>query len=195
MMLSSSYSFAAGTGAGGGGGGGGSASFAPIVLAGVKFYSGDSGKSLSGAMEYIVSFRAEKRKGIIRPTMAVDLGYSLGSASINADTPSFQMMSAGFLGGIHIFPSATGRLQPYLGGSGVLAWNYLRLPSPPSGIEPNTQGLALGYELCAGVDLRFGRIEGSALRIHGSLLTVTANLAGITNFQLTGFRLAVGMTY
>ncbi|KKW26538.1 MAG: Thermophilic metalloprotease (M29) superfamily, partial [Candidatus Kaiserbacteria bacterium GW2011_GWB1_52_6] len=66
---------------------------------------------------------------------------------------------------------------------------------PPTGVEPNTQGLSLGYQVSAGVDLRFGSVEGTALRIHGSLWSVTSTLAGVSSFQLAGFRLALGMSY
>ncbi|OFZ22230.1 MAG: hypothetical protein A2X94_01875 [Bdellovibrionales bacterium GWB1_55_8] len=175
--------------------GGGGGLYAPIVELGANMHTGDSGKSISGAMTYVVTFRAEKRKGMFRPSIAADLGYTSGTASIGAELPGFTMMGAGFLGGIHVFPFTTGRFQPFFGGSGVLAWNFLKLPTPPAGTEPNTQGLSLGYQASAGVDLRFGNLEGQAIRIHGSLWSVSSSLAGVSGFQLAGFRLTLGVSY
>jgi len=169
--------------------------YAPIMEAGINFHSGETGKSITGSYEYFMTFRAESRKGIWRPTVAADLVYSRGNASIGAELPSFTMMGAGFLGGVHLFPFPTGQLQPFFGGSGVLAWNFLKLATPPTGIEPQTQGLSLGYEISAGVDLRFGRAEGRALRIHGGLWNVSSSVAGVSGFQLTGFRISLGVTY
>lgn len=169
--------------------------YAPILELGANFHTGDSGKSITGANTYQVTFRAEQRKGMLRPSVAADLGYTSGTASIGADLPAFTMMGAGFLGGVHLFPFTSGRFQPFFGGSGVLAWNFLKLPAPPAGIEPNTQGMSLGYQISAGVDLRFGNIEGRAVRVHGSLWSVNSKLAGISGFQLAGFRLSLGITY
>ncbi|HAR41454.1 MAG TPA: hypothetical protein DCS07_02290 [Bdellovibrionales bacterium] len=163
--------------------------------AGVNFHAGNTGKSITGSNEYFMTFRAESRKGIWRPSIAADLGYAMGQASIGTETPTFTMMGAGFLGGVHLFPFSTGQFQPFFGGSGVLAWNFLKLTAPPTGVEPQTQGLSLGYEISAGVDLRFGRAEGSALRIHGGLWNVSSSVAGVSGFLLTGFRLSLGVTY
>ena len=176
-------------------GAGGGGEYAPILETGVNFHSGDTGKSISGSNEYVVTFRAEKRKGMWRPTIAADLGYASGTASVGAESPSFTMMGAGFLGGVHLFPFTTGRFQPFVGGSGILAWNFMKLATPPTGVEPNTQGLSLGYEISAGVDLRLGNVEGNALRIHGGLWSATSSLAGVSGFQLTGFRLSLGVAY
>lgn len=169
--------------------------YAPILQTGINFHTGDTGKSLTGATGYVVTFRAEKRKGIFRPSMAADLNYASGNASIGSDTPTCTLMGLGFLGGVHIFPFTTGRFQPFFGGSGVFSWAFMKLPSPPTGVEPNTQGLAFGYEISAGVDLRLGNVEGNAVRIHGGLWNVTSSLGGVSGFQLTGFRFLLGIAY
>ncbi len=169
--------------------------YAPIIEVGANFHTGDTGKSITGASEYVVSFRAEKRKGRFRPTVAADLGYARGNASIGTHSPAFTMLGAGFLGGVHVFPFTSGRFQPFFGGSGILGWNFLKLPAPPTGVEPNTQAISLGYEISAGVDLRFGNIEGNAIRIHGGMWSASSSLAAVSGFQLTGFRLTFGLSY
>ena len=169
--------------------------YAPVLDLGINFYTGTTGKSLTGSTGYFFNFRAEDSKGFFRPHAAMELSYSGGQASIGSDTPSSTMFGAGFLAGVHLFAFSTGRFQPFVGGNGVFAWNYLKMTSPPSGIEPNTEGLSFGYEASAGVDMRFGSSEGNALRIKSGYWAVTSKLAGMSGFQLSGFRITIGIVY
>lgn len=186
LTLSSTLTFA---------GGGNSGEYAPIIEVGTNFYTGNTGTSITGALGYQATFRAERRKGNFRTTMAADFSYAMGSTTVSESTSDFSLMGVGFLGGIHFFPFLTGRFQPFLGGSGVCSWNFLKLAAPPTNIEPNTQGMAYGYELAAGVDLRFGSSEGNAIRLKGTIWNISSTLAGVSGFQLTGFRLMIGIVY
>lgn len=187
-MLISLLPFSAQAGTGGG-------EYAPMLSAGVNFYSGDTGKSLTGALGYLLSLKAEKRKNFLRPFAAAEFEYSSGTASVGAASPSFTLMGGGFRGGVDMFVFTTGRFQVFLGGAGVLSWHMLKMPSPPAGTEPNTQGISYGYEAGAGVEMRLGSAEGNAIRIETTYSSISSNLAEISGFQLTGFKFLIGIVY
>jgi len=169
--------------------------YVPILEVGANWHTGAAGKNIAGTTEYAATFRAEKRGGMFRSSFALDLGYAKGTASVGTDTPSAMVIGVGFLPGFFLFPFPNGNIQPFLGGSGVLGWHFFKMDTPPAGVEANTQGLSLGYEISAGVDLRFGGDNGWGLRLHSGLWSVTSTLAGQSGFQLNGFRLSLGFAY
>ncbi len=124
-----------------------------------------------------------------------DILYSTGKASIPSSTSSFTLYGAGFLPGFNIFPTKSGVFQPYFGASAIVAWNLIKLASPPADVDANTQGLTLGYEIRAGIDWRPGRADGQAIRIQSSLYTASGSLAGVSGLQVNGFRLGLGLNF
>lgn len=186
LILFSSPSFAKG---------GGASEFSPVAEIGVNFHTGLTGKSMTGALGQFVTFRAEGRKGFVRMQAASEVQTAVGKASIGAETPSGTLYGSGFLGGVHIFVIPVGRIQPFFGGSGVYAWHYLKITTPPTGVEPQTQTMSFGYEASAGVDIRTGGVEGNAIRIRSGYWNVTGKLGGVSGFQLHGFRIAIGVVW
>lgn len=167
--------------------------YAPILEAGMHSYSGVQKSSLNGSTGYFMTFRAEKRKGFARPSIAAELQSASGEASIGAYTPSYSMTGAVFLPGTHFFLFPSGRFMPYVGVSVIIGWARMNLGTdPPGSLEPYTQGLSFGYMPGAGVDIRTGRIDGNALRIAMGLYNASAPLAGVS-CSMTGFRLSLGV--
>ena len=167
----------------------------PVIEIGATLYAGDTGKSITGATGFFVGFRAEKNRGFFRPTIALKIDYATGEASIGADAPRFSLFGADFPVGFNLFFFDDGKFLPFVGASGVIGWNLLRLASPPAGVEPYTKSLAFGYEVNAGGDLRLGSLKGNAFRIRGSYWAVTSTLAGISGFQMNAFQISLGIVY
>jgi hypothetical protein len=174
---------------------GGGGEYAPIIGAGLHFYAGDTGKSLTGQSGYFLDLQAEKRKGVIRPSILAELSISSGTASIGTAEPSYSMYGSAFLAGANVFIFTQGRFQPFIGGFGVASWSMLKLSSAPAGVEENTTSLGFGYEIVTGADLRFGSADGRAVRIQGGFWSSTSGLGGVSGFQHSGFRLQLGIVY
>ncbi len=169
--------------------------FAPTMDIGVMFYTGTTGKSMTGALGQIFTFRAESRKGFFRPQAALEVTTTVGKASIGSDTPSASLYGSAFLLGTHFFVFSNAKFTPFVGGSGIAAWNYLKMSSPPTGVEPQTQSLTFGYEVTSGVDIRMGSLDGTALRIKSGFYTTSGKLAGVSGFMLYGFRFSLGLVW
>jgi hypothetical protein len=169
--------------------------FAPSFDLGVVLHSGTSGKSLTGVLGYVGSFRAESRKGFFRPYCAFELGSDVGKASVGENEPQATAFHGGFVGGVQLFPFSASKLTPFLGGGGILAWSMMKMGSPPEGVEPNTQSVTFGFEMAAGVDIRGSAGGGNALRLRSSYYFASGSLAGVSGFQLSGFRFTIGMVW
>jgi hypothetical protein len=170
--------------------------YAPVLEAGVNLHSGDTEKSITGTMGYFLGFKAEERKGFFRPLVGFQLESASGTAHLGTDEPDFSLLGASFLAGAHLFPFREGRFQPFVGGAGVLGWHYLKMESPPTDVDPQTDSLSFGWEASAGVDLRLGQSrEGTGIRLRGSLWNVTSTLGGQSGFELSGWRISLGLVY
>ena len=167
---------------------------APIIELGALFHAGTTGKSITGANGYFVSFRSERERTFFRPSVAFKIDYSSGTASVGSASPNFTLFGASFTLGANFFIFGQGKFQPFVGGSGVIGWDLLKLPSPPTGVENNTRNLSFGYEVNAGVDIRTSS-KGNALRVRGAYWAVTSGLAGISGFELNAFQLSLGIVY
>jgi hypothetical protein len=166
-----------------------------IVDLGACFHTGDLTKSLNGSNSYFLGLRAEKRKGFLRPEAAAELQFGSGTAYAGSTESSFSLYGGDFVAGFHLFPFMVERFQPFLGVNGVIGWSLLKMTQAPSGSEPNTQALAFGYELTAGIDMRFGSADGNALRVRSSYWSTSGGLAGQSGFVLSGFRISIGLVY
>lgn len=166
----------------------------PLVLGGIGFFNGKTGKSFTGSNEYFLVFGAEEKTGNLRYNVGMDFEYSSGTASVGTDTPKYSLFGAGLLPGFHIFPFSDGKFQPFLGLHGVGAWHYMSMAAPPTGVEPNTQSFSFGYQISAGVDIRPGG-GGRALRVMSALSSVSSTLAGVSGMDLFAFRFALGIVY
>jgi hypothetical protein len=162
---------------------------------GVKFYSGTKTPNMTGAYGFFVDLRAEKKKGIFRPQTAVELEYSMGTARFSdSNSPTFTMMSGSFLGGVNLFIFNDALFLPFVGANGILGWSVLKLTGQQAGVEANTEGLAYGYELSAGCDLRKSASAEGAVRVRTSYWQTTSTLAG-AGFLLSGWRLSFGISF
>lgn len=169
--------------------------YSPVLEGGLEFYTGDPNKSNSGALGYLVSLSAEKRRGFIRYNAIAEFQYSKGTAMLGGATPDYTLYGTSFGLGAHLVFMSESKFQPFVGGEGIFAWHFLKMPSPPAGIDINTAGMSYGYELTAGCDLRLWSTDGRALRIRGGYWAVKGNIANQTGFDLTGFRFTIGVVY
>jgi hypothetical protein len=167
----------------------------PVFELGAQLFAGDEGKSLRGAKAYATSFRSEVDRGRIRGIVGAQFDYSTGSASVGTDTLSYSMYGGSFIPGYSLYFFRNGYFQPFFSGAGILGWNFLSLSSPPTGTEPYTQGFSYGYELSSGVDIRFKRSGGRALRLKCSYSNVSGQIAGLSGFQLAGIKFIVGVVF
>ena len=105
------------------------------------------------------------------------------------------MYGGSFLPGFNLFAFDEGRVLPFVGVSGVVGWNVLKLGETVSGVESNTKSLSYGFEVSAGVDLRFGSIRGNALRLRTGFWNVTSSLGGVSGFEHHAFKISIGVVY
>ncbi len=164
-----------------------------VLEGGVMFHSGEQEKSLAGSFGQFLSLRAEKKKGFLRPQAALEIQKSGGKASILSAEPSYSLWGTAFMAGVHLFPFQEGKFRPFVGGSGVFSWHYMKLTEGPEGSKPQTQSFSFGYEAIAGVDI--GKSTEQAYRIRGALWSVTSALGGVSGIQLNGFKFSIGYVF
>jgi hypothetical protein len=163
-----------------------------LSLFGVAYhmFSGADDKSLTGSTGYVLQFSAERKGKMVRPVYSADIMYASGTAALGTDTPDCTLFNASFLGGINLFPAPASTLNPYVGASGIVGWGLMKLPTPPTGIDENTQSLVYGYELRAGIDWRTN--GGKNFRLQSSLYSASGTFAETSGVALNGFR--IGLT-
>ena len=105
------------------------------------------------------------------------------------------MFGGSFLPGFNLFIFNEGKVLPFVGANGVIGWNVLKLSTDVTGVESNTKSLAYGFEVSAGVDVRFGSIRGNAIRLRTGFWSVTSSLGGISGFEHHAFKFSVGIVY
>jgi hypothetical protein len=169
--------------------------YTQIVDVGACFHTGPITKSLNGSNSYFLNLGAEKRKGFFRPTAAAEVQFGSGIAYVDDAQPNFTLFGGDFVTGFHIFPFTIERFQPFFGAKGIIGWNELRLTGVAADEPPHTQSLVFGYELTAGVDMRYGSAEGTALRLRSSFWSTSGSLAGQSGFSLSGFRMSLGLVF
>jgi hypothetical protein len=170
--------------------------YASVLEVGTKFYSGTATPSATGAYGFFLDLRAEKKKGIFRPSAAAEIEYAMGTARFGEDdTPTFTMMTGSFVGGVNLFLFSESQLLPFIGGAGVLGWNVLKLTGQQAGVEANTQGLSYGYEISAGCEIRKSAGADDAVRVRTSFWQTTSTLGGAAGFQLSGWRVSIGLVF
>lgn len=169
--------------------------YVAIPILGAHKYAGADGKSPAGSLGYFFDFQTQKKKELIRPTYLASLTYTNGNVTIDETKYAFSLFGAAFQAGFNIFLFKEGIFQPYIGGGGMIAWHQMAMPSPPDGTDTNTQSLSFGYAVNAGVDMRFGSADGNALRIQSSHWILNSKLGGISGFQLSGWRIGIGIVF
>lgn len=170
----------------------------PAIELGYSFFSATlKTNSVTGAAAYGVALKSEDVSGYIRPSVGANYLFSSGNATVNGSTVNtgYTMYMAFFNLGFSYFPFSEGYFQPYIGASGVAGWNYFQFTNttPPGGLDKNTQGMAFGYELSAGTDIRTRQSDSTAFRIGASLVQVSGTVAGKTAFPLTSYRICLGL--
>lgn len=176
---------------------GGGSPAAPALELGYKFFNGpnvasSSKGNLQGSSAYVLLFRAENRRNVIRVHAAAQFEYASGSAPVTGPTASdaYTMYGASFLPGFYLYPFRDGRMQPFIGGSGIAGWYMMKLANA------YTQSLSFGYEIGAGVDMRFGGGGGRILRVRSAFTNHSASLGGNTQgVTLNGFLISLGLPY
>jgi hypothetical protein len=170
----------------------------PIVELGPKFHTGTTGQSLTGNTGYFVGCTAETRGGFVRPNATAEMDYSAGNIPLAGASTPYSLVGISFQAGLRFFLFPAGTLQPFLGGGGILGGQFMKVPAPPAGVQDTTQGVSVGYELDAGVDLRKGGGSSSGgwgMRLKGSYFAASSKLAGISGFELNGYRLTLGIMF
>jgi hypothetical protein len=171
----------------------------PIVELGPKFHTGASGQSLTGNTGYFIGCTAETRGGFVRPNATAEIDYSSGNIPLSGAATPYSLAGISFQAGLRFFLFPAGTLQPFLGGGGILGGQFMKIPAPPAGTQDTTQGVSVGYELDAGVDLRRDGGSGSSgafgMRLKGSYFAASSKLAGISGFELNGYRFTLGFMF
>ncbi len=167
-----------------------------MVAGMVHVYSGKDNQSLSGTMGYSLQFSAEKAKQHFRPVYQANLNMASGTVSLSGGNSSFTLYGGEFMGGLNFFLPTPGAITPYLGASGLLGWSLMKLGTPPTGVDENTQSLLFGYEVRAGMEMRLSsHDDGKALRIQSAYYSASGTLAGVSGLQLNGFRVGMGLSF
>jgi len=169
----------------------------PALELGYKFFNGPNvaagaAGDLQGSKAYVLNFRAENRRNVVRIHAAAQFEYASGTAPISAAnaTDAYTMYGAAFLPGFYVYPFQDGRVTPFIGASGIAGWYMMNLSNVYS------QSLSFGYEIGAGVDLRFGTGNARTWRVRSAFTNHSASLGGnAAGVSLNGFMLSVGMAY
>ena len=94
-----------------------------------------------------------------------------------------------------IFPFRTEKFQPFVEVHGVITWNYASLSPLPVVSDQTSLGLAFGFQVGGGTDIRIGRGGERAIRIHTSYSNYTGKIAGQAGFQYNAFALSLGLVF
>ncbi|MBU6375745.1 MAG: hypothetical protein KGQ59_07105 [Bdellovibrionales bacterium] len=176
---------------------GGGSPAAPALELGYKIFNGPNVVSgtagnLQGSKAYLLLFRAENRRNLIRVHAAAQFEYASGTSPITAPTAAdaYTMYGASFLPGFYLYPFRDARMQPFIGASGIAGWYTMKLSNA------YTQSLSFGYEVGAGVDLRFGGGGGRLLRVRSAFTNHSASLGGNTQgVNMNAFLISLGLPY
>lgn len=170
---------------------------APALELGYKFFNGPNESSgsqgnLQGSNAYVLTFRAENRKNLVRIHAAAQFEFASGTAPVTGPSASdaYSMYGAAFLPGFYVYPFKAGRVKPFIGGSGIAGWYMMNVS------EAYTQALSFGYEIGAGVDLQFGSGASRIYRIRSAFTNHSASIGGNTEgVSLNGFMISLGIAY
>lgn len=168
----------------------------PALELGYKFFNGPNVASgsqgnLQGSSAYVLNFRAENRSNVVRIHAAAQFEYASGSGPLDAtNKSSYSMYGAAFLPGFYVYPFQDGRVMPFIGASGIAGWYMMNASSV------YTQSLSFGYEIGAGVDMKFGTGNARTYRVRSAFTNHSASLGSNTSgISLNGFMLSLGVAY
>ncbi|MCC7440921.1 MAG: hypothetical protein IT285_04775 [Bdellovibrionales bacterium] len=167
----------------------------PIVQVGTSFYGGPDRGSLSGMQGFHGLLRALPKRGLLRWTLAVEFDYGTGAVKVSGDDYAADLFGGGVLTGVQFHPFYEGRVLPYLSLEGLLGWHLLRLGGATGSTEPISSGITYGAVISAGADLRLGSLQGNALRLETGAILGWSDLAGVSGFRITGFRISIGIVW
>lgn len=97
---------------------------------------------------------------------------------------------------INLMPFHPPGFRTYISGMGVMSYDILRFSNSATftTLDKSQTALGFGYELGAGVEVTFKRVDGQFLLYSEvQYRSVTAKLAGQSNFALSGLQLAGGI--
>lgn len=161
---------------------------------GIRYHSGQQGKSFNGAMGEFLYFQSQAGKGILRPNVGAAIEIISGSASVGSANPSGTAFSGGIYPGFDVYPFRTEKIQPFIEVHGIISWNYAALSPLTPKSDETSLALAFGFQIGGGTDIRIGRGE-RAVRIHTSYSNYSGKTAGVPGFQYNAFGLAVGLVF
>lgn len=174
----------------------GGGDFKPIMVAGITNFSGDTKNSMVANTEKFLSLTGEQADRRLRFTVSSDFGTSSGSGYVNSRSVTYSILSVALGGGALLFPFKDSGFQPFFGFKGVFGLHRFSLTNPPGSLPESSQGFHYGWEVPIGIDLRFKRGgKGIALRVYGSIRSVTGSAAEQSGFNMGGFRLGFGLVF
>jgi hypothetical protein len=160
----------------------------------VRYHAGAENKSFDGATGVYAYFQSQVGKGAFRPNVGASLEYISGSASVSSGSVSGTALSGGLYPGLDIFPFNTEKLQPFIEAHGIISWNYASLSPITPKSDETSLGMAFGYQIGGGCDIRVGRGD-RAIRVHTSYSNYSGKIAGTPGFQFNAFGLGVGLVF
>jgi hypothetical protein len=104
---------------------------------------------------------------------------------------TFYQTSFEFGGSIFPFPRKTGRVNLYLGVSGILSYNYLQLGSKNlTTLDSTQQSFSYGYSGIMGLEVPL--YKDFSLTAEFSQRYETGDLVDVSNFSINGFSVSAG---
>lgn len=162
---------------------------------GIRYHGGAAGKSFAGAMGVFTYFQSQKGKGVFRPNVGASVELITGKARVGSAEPSGIAYVGGVYPGIDMFFFKTEKIQPFVEIHGILSWVYANLPGLPTKADETSLGLAFGFQLGGGADIRYGKQGDKAFRIHTAYQAYQGKIAGVPGFQLNAFSLGFGFVF
>lgn len=161
---------------------------------GVRYHAGQAGKSFTGATGIFAYFQSNIGKGVFRPNVGASLEFITGNASVGSGTPSGNAYAGGIYPGFDFFFFKTEKIQPFVEMHGILSWVYASLSPLAVKSDETSLGLAFGFQVGGGADIRVGKGE-RAIRIHTNYQNYAGKVAGTAGFQFSAFGLSVGLVF
>lgn len=104
---------------------------------------------------------------------------------------TFYQTSFEFGGTVYPFPRKSGRVNLYLGVSGILSYNYLQLGSKNlTSLDSTQQSFSYGYSSIMGLEVPLYR--DFSLTAEFSQRYETGDLVEVSNFSINGFSISAG---
>lgn len=157
-------------------------------------FSGERENSLSGVDGFGLMILATPHKSRLRFVYGAALQFADGIGYFGSTRHLATMYSADAFIGFSIYPMVTAvAIRPFLEAGGLGGFKYMDVVNPPTGVDARSTGLSYGYRLAIGLETSFS--AKYALRMSADYIKSTADVGGVSDYQLDTFSFGLGLCF